>query len=771
MQEQPVAIVPANNPVVNTPDFLNYLVGLAPEGETVLIVKQAAKKTGGYTFPAFLPERWRAGKIAWFGNTGLFHADRFEDGKPAARAAYCTHVAVLVCDDVGTKSKEPPVPPTWIMETSPGNYQWGYAFCEQPTVGEYCALYDAIAAAGYSDPGANNPVRNFRLPRSINRKPGNDDFAARLIEFDPSREYTPEQLAVAFDVTPGEAHRLAQTVALADDGGDDVLRWLSNNGHVLAPVNGAGWAGIACPRADRHTDGNLEARYMPATRSFVCLHAHCQDLDSEWFLDWIYEMGGPCADVGLRSDLLARTMAGVLAKLAPTEAYPDDKAALIAYEIRQLGRETKENMHERFAYVAPDDAYFDMQDRRDVTRAAFNAIFRHLDCKPNPSQWFDAHRDPRGGKILNGVTYAAGEGALCISAAGMYGNRWQNARPDLSLSTAAADVGPWLEHCRRLVTEPIELAHIWDIMAFKVQHPGIKINHAVLHAGPTRCGKDTMWAPFFWSIRGDTDRNVALVSSESLASQWGYDLLSEVMIINELRQTDSYDRRALENRLKPIIAAPPDFLPVNRKGLHPVNVANRVFVMAFSNFRDAIALPSDDGRWFVLWSDVGQMNAIEALRIWTWYKSAGGFAAVNVWLLARDVSRFNPAAPPMWTEAKALLCEQSLSTAESYLMECIRHSPEFTSGVIGGPFHGLLDRLGGGAPAGIKLVQNALFHALAEAEWVDCGRVRSADLQQLKRVFCRADLAYMSKSDLRRMAEDRPAPVLTLVPGKEKPAG
>jgi hypothetical protein len=38
----------------------------------------------------------------------------------------------------------------------------------------------------------------------------------------------------------------------------------------------------------------------------------------------------------------------------------------------------------------------------------------------------------------------------------------------------------WLDHCRELVPEPAELEHIFDVMAFKVQHPEIKVNHAIL---------------------------------------------------------------------------------------------------------------------------------------------------------------------------------------------------------------------------------------------------------------------------------------------------
>jgi len=51
------------------------------------------------------------------------------------------------------------------METSEGSFQWGYVFSEQPPKGVYAAAIRAIAGAGYTDPGAVNAVRNFRLPR------------------------------------------------------------------------------------------------------------------------------------------------------------------------------------------------------------------------------------------------------------------------------------------------------------------------------------------------------------------------------------------------------------------------------------------------------------------------------------------------------------------------------------------------------------------------------------------------------------------------------
>jgi len=149
-----------------------------------------------------------------------------------------------------------------------------------------------------------------------------------------------------------------------------------------------------------------------------------------------------------------------------------------------------------------------------------------------------------------------------------------------------------------LIPDERERQHLLDMMAFKVQNPSIKINHAVLHGGDEGCGKDTMWAPFIWAICGPGLKNRGLVDNDSISSAWGYHLESEVLIINELKEADAKERRALANKLKPLIAAPPEMLPINRKGLHPYMMLNRMFVLAFSNDPVPISLPSQDRRWF-----------------------------------------------------------------------------------------------------------------------------------------------------------------------------
>jgi hypothetical protein len=750
-------------------EFLHYMRSLPAEGEVFLVVKQKALQPLQYhpngavksTFPAFINPKMKPGE-SWYGNTAAYLEERMTD-RVAASARNCEFCVVLVLDDIGTKSKTPPLEPTWKMESSPGNYQWGYAFDvdNQPRKGEFAAAIKAIAAAGYTDPGAINPVRNFRLPGSVNLKNG---FEAVLTEFHPERFFTLEQICAALNVTPGEPlNDGPQPTRLKDDGGDDVLRWLNEQGFIYTPPGYEGWYGVLCPNHLEHSDGNPEGRYLPASRAYMCFHGHCTHLDSAAFLAWVAEQGGPQHDPGLRDELVAGALSSALSRLdAPIEIQEDARRALKEVERREAGRLTINEWFDRFAYVQSDDSFYDLVERRELERNVFNATYRHVPCfsvhrtasgnlrRIEAATCFDENRVEKGAHTLAGVTFAAGESVLVARDGLVYGNRWRNARP----LAVAGDITRWLAHAVRLIPDDAEREHVFNVMAYKVQNPHKKINHAIMHGGFPGSGKDTLWYPVFWAIGGDALQNVKQVRSDAVTGQWGYALESEVLVLQELRDTEAKDRRALENTLKNVIAAPPEFLTVNRKGLHPYEALNRVLVVAFSNDRMALTIPSNDRRWFVTWSNAERMPDEEGRAFWAWYE-AGGASAVAAWLHARDVSNFNPGAAPPMTEAKAIMIETGLSGAEAFLTDLMRQRQgEFARGAVCGPWQGLLDRVAGMAPAGMRLPVHALLHAFREAGWVDMGRAHSADYPTKKHLFCAPDRAGMQKKDLLALAHE-----------------
>ena len=94
----------------------------------------------------------------------------------------------VMLDDIGTKAnmERLTLPPSWILETSPNNYQVGYILAEAITNSKIAdQLMNAIVNAGLCDPGANGPTaRLARLPVAVNGK-HNPSFNCQLKLWSP----------------------------------------------------------------------------------------------------------------------------------------------------------------------------------------------------------------------------------------------------------------------------------------------------------------------------------------------------------------------------------------------------------------------------------------------------------------------------------------------------------------------------------------------------------------------------------------------------------
>lgn len=125
--------------------------------------------------------------------------NRDAHGKYKRQKKQFAGLTAIMLDDIGTKapdrSRLDALPPTWLIETSPGNFQAGYAFSEPVT--DLCvadALMNGVILAGLCDKGANGPwTRYARLPVAVNGK-HTPAFACRLVEWHPELRYSPEEI-------------------------------------------------------------------------------------------------------------------------------------------------------------------------------------------------------------------------------------------------------------------------------------------------------------------------------------------------------------------------------------------------------------------------------------------------------------------------------------------------------------------------------------------------------------------------------------------------
>jgi hypothetical protein len=107
-------------------------------------------------------------------------------------------------------------------------------------------------------------------------------------------------------------------------------------------------------------------------------------------------------------------------------------------------------------------------------------------------------------------------------------------------------------------------------------------------------------------------------------------------------------------------------------------VKNVCGVIFTSNYRDGLYLPEDDRRHDVLWTERVAADFGDGYwnKLWGWYRN-GGFEHVAAYLMARDISKFDPAAPPpkgpaFWAMVAASAAPENSEFGD--LLDCVVHS-------------------------------------------------------------------------------------------------
>jgi hypothetical protein len=266
------------------------------------------------------------------------------------------------------------------------------------------------------------------------------------------------------------------------------------------------------------------------------------------------------------------------------------------------------------------------------------------------NKWLDQHQP------VEQMTWAPGEPQVIkdrlISEGGWIlrngCNVFNHYRPPALRRGNPHAAGLWLDNVRRIYPDHAE--HIINWLAHRVQRPQEKINHALVMGGAQGIGKDTILEPVKAAIG---PWNFAEVSPAHMLGRFNGFVKSVILRVSEARDLGDVDRFAFYDHMKAYTAAPPDVLRVDEKFLREYAVFNVCGVIITSNHKtNGIFLPEDDRRHYVAWSELTK----EAVapdhwqRLWAWYRD-GGSGHVAAYLADRDLSGFDPKAPPPKTEA------------------------------------------------------------------------------------------------------------------------
>jgi hypothetical protein len=317
----------------------------------------------------------------------------------------------------------------------------------------------------------------------------------------------------------------------------------------------------------------------------------------------------------------------------------------------------------RYIYVSFRDRIFDTKTGNEYTRSAFSGTHAH---------WVE---DGDAAEIFLGATQAIKVDGLIYLPGNKQNpilrddlrlwNIWHD--PGIVLPESATDeqIEQFLEHLDFLFPNTNEQAVILDWFAFILQHPDVKINFALLIAGTSRVGKDLLLSPLRYGLGS---ANVSEPPASELRETFtDYLHKSKLVIFQEIQLFEGLN---LENKLKPMLASPPETLRVRLFGRGFYETPNLVQAVFMSNYRDALHISEGDARYFAVWTDSKPLSADYYAGFAAWLDS-GGSALVVRWLLSRDVSKFNPKAAPPSTVFKGRLIETSKSPLRHHLQEMI----------------------------------------------------------------------------------------------------
>jgi hypothetical protein len=232
----------------------------------------------------------------------------------------------------------------------------------------------------------------------------------------------------------------------------------------------------------------------------------------------------------------------------------------------------------------------------------------------------------------------------------------------------ASKAGPWLDLGEFLWGDDVE--HLLDWFAFKVQFPGIKINHSiVLGSYAHGVGKDSWLMPIKRAVGRWNWQNISARKAFNDAANFNAFLRNSVVLISELH--DLGDKRfAFYDVAKDWGAAPPETLTIADKHVKAHQILNVVGVIYTTNHKaDGPFLPPEDRRHFVAWSPRTPQEFPQTF--WPWLKTPGNDEHVAAYLATRDLSKFDPFAPPPKTDAWHAIVSANQEPQDAELLDVL----------------------------------------------------------------------------------------------------
>ena len=645
---------------MNAKEFLDTIFEEADDDEFICVSRSSPKKDAeGVWFASFKQDarqfrKWNPDEHAqaWYFCVSSVNGELNDRESSIGRGRrHLKRYHCLVLDDIGTKGTPPPVEPSWKIETSEGNEQWGYMLNAGDDFERYEQLVEHCHQQGWGDAGAGGSYRLMRVPGSANLKEGRDNFRSVIKHWD-ALVWTLDELAEDLDFTFTKEDTYGkteetETTAPPKEGIDPLFDWLLENGHVHND-DGATWVSIVCPWADRHTTGENTAGYSPLgrgtgvytqTRAFNCMHEHCKDKKITKFREWASKQGAPAVS----------------------------------------GYDPLPWLQERYVYVETGQRVFDLIQRPvggrwqwefpDFVKKHVGRIF--VAGRENPVLISTAFIEDENTKRVVDTMYRPvsrdNDTGIITAFKQSYVNTYHAANWDETEDTPSV----FLEHMDYLLPCKDERNLFLNWLAYKIQHPDSR-SYAIVMVAEDAQGTGRSWLKDMIENMLQGGVNTAtmpqLYGKGTSAEQTYNDWKSECQFIcveesknNDMSREDYYNgyetfKLNVDTKVTKSVRINPKFGRTRHEDLY-------YNVLIFSNHADAMAIKEEDRRICVLENPSQRLDYDYYDRL-VYSLQSDEPRRLFWWLMRRDLKNYDHIYPPM-TPAKQRMIFNTRSPSDS----------------------------------------------------------------------------------------------------------
>ena len=614
---------------ISNAEFLQAVFGETEEGEAIATCGFSGSVEDRKYWTVYPPEHEAVKhQLADTASNNYFCISSVEDGPVLRRRNHSLkRTFVIPLDDVGTglgakvTPAEVPLSPTYIIETSPQNFQYGYVLdVPEADLAAAKTLIKLMAQMTGSDDGGSMAAKLIRLPVGYNHK---DKYGVlppptKLTLWNPERRFSFDELVEGFSVDVETFNRIYDdetATILAKDvlpgTQDDVLTWLAQGNALHSDVpDASGFLPITCPWNHLHTDGSLTAGYSPLglggeyshSRQFNCLHGHCQHRTAKDLIDVMFRMRFSYVD---RDSKIRDTM------------YPQHSHSVTDFH----------NKMKPFNYWVEEPRRKQCFHSQDWLQRTDRVNVEDETFVPDASK-VGPHRDMvTGQRLFNSFV------------------PYQERRP----YTASEDkIGPILEHLKYLFGSEYENA--LGFLAYTFHRPTVRLGFALLHVaqhhGTGRGWLKELFAKLF--VFGYHKP----ASFQNYVTTSYNEFLYRSLLVSFDEVYDRKERFTVGEKLRELITE--SSMEVNvkygYKGEIPI-FANFIFL---SNHIDALMIPDDDRRFWCVICEHEPQSADYYTQLYNLLEDEDAMAQF-FWYLKRVLATtaFNPkgrAPVTEWTE-------------------------------------------------------------------------------------------------------------------------